>query len=700
MNPSQALVLRFSSDLEPVKRGLQQFAGQAVPLLAGVSAAAIATSKNMASMGGGIGSTLGYLRAAVSLYSEFKLALLAAGLAASGMGALFDAAAQQVERLRAIASGSKAAGVSGVFFQAWTQQLEQVGIAAKDAEQALVHAREAVKPRADATGAMAQNDILDMLGEQALGRNHVAAAAYAQFKDSQDVETRIRAVIKAIRDLNVASKELGNGDLNLLGDKLATDVFGSDKFAQPIRDAKTEMAAFEAAGVKAGTILGNDLVAQAKELDDRLRQSGETLSNELAPLYRDLAQLGLDIKAGWVDTVEVVNVLVGALGRAYARIKDIAGAIPSAFAALPPLLSPMARDGLRSYSDYANRGLSNPGAAGALVGAQLGAAADAKPPPDIPSNSPAYVSRTPTPRPPPSEFARHDVTPSAGKSAGDSQTDEVERYIQSLQKSVASLKAEVDTYGKGNVEKAKALDLARAEEAAKQRGTALTDAERQQIEKLATATGELQNKQRQLERASEQAHEQAQFFGQTLLSGLEQAIQKGSSLQDVLKGVVSALEKAALQALVLGQGPLAGLFGTAAPAGATGANSVGGLFGMLGGLFPAHAGGGRAGVDGVPTFAPFSAFANAPRFASGGGFGAILHEGEVILNAAQQRNVANAMGGGVTVHNYGGQPIETRRMSDGHLIMTVGRMIADANRAQDRGLVQTLAERQARRPTG
>jgi hypothetical protein len=80
------------------------------------------------------------------------------------------------------------------------------------------------------------------------------------------------------------------------------------------------------------------------------------------------------------------------------------------------------------------------------------------------------------------------------------------------------------------------------------------------------------------ERAAwESAQDMGQFFGNTALSSIE-ALRKGSKdLVGVLDDVIDSLAQAVLQSMLLGQGPLAGVFGT------TGAG--GGIGGLIGGLF-------------------------------------------------------------------------------------------------------------------
>lgn len=114
-------------------------------------------------------------------------------------------------------------------------------------------------------------------------------------------------------------------------------------------------------------------------------------------------------------------------------------------------------------------------------------------------------------------------------------------------------------------------------------------------EQLATATdtqrGEVESLIRTIHeetQAWEASQAAAQMFGDFAVDNLE-ALRKGTkSVIDVIGDLVDMLMKAVLQSMLLGQGPLSGLFGTANPAG-----GVGGLFGSIfagfrekGGLIP------------------------------------------------------------------------------------------------------------------
>ena len=654
MSPS--LVLRFSTDLEPVKAGLKQLAAQAVPLLGQVSAAALSAGRSFKQLAIDHEASASMIRRGLTLLAEYKAVIIGVGLAAAGIKAGLSAAADQVERLQAIGKGAEAAGVSGTFFQAWTQQLGEMGITADKAAEALVHAREAVRVKADYNGSLAQNSVLDVLGERALGAGHTLGVAYDQFKNSQDVEARIKAVVAAIRELNVEAQKTGDFRLNLVGDKLAGDVFGNADLAKPIRDAQTELDAFKAAGLAAGTILADGLVAQAKDLDDRLQKAGRTLSDDLAPVYNDLAKAGLFVKEQSVEWVESLDKVVGLLGQAYGKLKDINSLLPTINVS-GPLAAAAAALGLgadqsKTSADILRAAMAHPDAWTSAADRQrLGTAGG------MPVQFPVagagtaglpLVGPTAPVRPPPSVL---NAAASAPKAESDS-ADAVDHYVNQLQKSVDVLRSEIATYGLSNVKKQEAIDLARAEAAARERGEPLTAEETAQILKLADAYGQLKDKQLELRRATANAKQEAEFFGTTLEGALEKAVQPGAKFKDIMAGVVQSLEQAALKAMILGSGPLAGLFGTQAAVGAQGAASVGGLFGMVSGLFAtSHAAGGLAG-SGPKGFYPAALWQNAKKFDLGGAIPTLTHPGEIILNAAQQKNAAAAMGPGNTVQHF------------------------------------------------
>lgn len=113
-----------------------------------------------------------------------------------------------------------------------------------------------------------------------------------------------------------------------------------------------------------------------------------------------------------------------------------------------------------------------------------------------------------------------------------------------------------------------------------------TDANTEAGAKIAELTGRLYDQKK----AFADANAEAQFFGQTAYDAIDGLILKGETFGDVVKNIVVQLAEAALQASLLGTGPLAGLFGTASASGKGIGGILGGLFNGLLGL--GHAAGG------------------------------------------------------------------------------------------------------------
>jgi hypothetical protein len=143
--------------------------------------------------------------------------------------------------------------------------------------------------------------------------------------------------------------------------------------------------------------------------------------------------------------------------------------------------------------------------------------------------------------------------------------------------------------------------------------------------------------------ASEQLLEQQQEMrdawmelGAMGVDALDSIISGGAKAKDVLRDMVKQLASAALQASLLGQGPLASIFGTKKGGGLIGSLISGfGGGGVAAGIY--HAGG-VAGNGGPSRSVPAHAFAGAPRYHGGGVAGmkpgeipAVLQRGEIVI---------------------------------------------------------------------
>ncbi len=133
-------------------------------------------------------------------------------------------------------------------------------------------------------------------------------------------------------------------------------------------------------------------------------------------------------------------------------------------------------------------------------------------------------------------------------------------------------------------------------------------------------------------RTSKAVADAQEFFAEGATSAFTDIITGASSAEEALKRLVNQLLEASIQALLLGKGPLAGLFGTAAGSG----GGVGGIFGML-------FGGGKASGGRVSKGQVYPVGENGREFFAPGENGRIIP-----ANNLPQPNMARAVTTGAT----------------------------------------------------
>lgn len=678
-----ALVLRFGTDFGDAPAKLGQLAATAGTSMAAISTAAVAASGNLRA----VGTAASALNTAISLFSAYKLAIfgVTAGLAA--YTTIAEKAAEQVERLNDIRKASDSAGVSSDFFQHWEAAARRAGLATKEAGESLE------KFKAESTGGVSD------LGERVASHverviqnianltSRFGSVELIRFQDAGTVEEKLRIVLGLVDQLREEARITGDEQFARWGDKLEASLGPA---AARIRREFSET----------GRVFDAELVERSGQLEDRLRRANDVMDTAMKPVMRDLAALGLDLKSGWVDVVEQIARAVKLAGEFYTWVKAAREYLPSpsavagAAANLVPGLS--AVPGAVSLAMGAARGdpraqladLLRNGGGQALPGADTldprGAIPAAKPSgPNWTAMRAALASKL---------MVGEDDLPSAGKGrAGGSETDRVETLIASLEKANALLAAEADNVGRSNVEKQRAVDLAKAEAAARERGTDLTDAERSAVLNLADAHAALKSRIEEATKAQQAMRATQNYFANTAESAVERLVVGHEKLRDVLRDVIKELERAAIKSLLTGSGfggsgggglfgGLFGLFG--GNAGGAGASAGGGLFAQAGSLFGqsgvfGFSAGGVVGRDGTPMAVNPAIFAGARHYADGGPVGIIAHAGEIVLNAAQQANAARAMmgRGDIVIENHG-VDIQTQRMRDGRTAI-IAREVAE-----------------------
>lgn len=207
-----------------------------------------------------------------------------------------------------------------------------------------------------------------------------------------------------------------------------------------------------------------------------------------------------------------------------------------------------------------------------------------------------------------------------------SSADAAEREAQAVRRLISELEHELSLIGASSVEKEIANTLRRA-------GVDASSAEGQKIAELVRqidAETEALKRNEEAQKARTQALESLFQMGSDALISIADGSLKA---EDAVKRLAVQLALAAVQAALLGSGPLAGLFG-------------GGLFGGRMSVPVRHAGTSNMQPGGTSRSVSPVAFAAAPRFHNGlhnNELAAILERGEAVLTQRQAMRTAGFM---------------------------------------------------------
>lgn len=659
---NEPLLLTFGADTSKANNAIAELAGHVTSNMLRVGTALKNASQE----------TSNFSRLMAALPTEVKLA---AGAFVAFESAKFifhevsksiDEAKEKLRELVAIGQGATAAGVGTDFFQRWTSHAGELNTTAEKLAATLENARKAseVTIGIGEEGKSPLSLIQDRLEEHRKTGN-VGQGDIDTFNSAQNLEDKIKVMLDLIEKLNREMKGAAAVDIGR--------TFFGDDFASKLREG-TDAVGLMRKDLEATSKVNfsPELIARAKELNTELERAKNELSTAASTIKNDFTAAQIEVLKYTKDWYGFLTRILNWADDFYARIKDIAAKFDEISGSAT--FSEMAR-----IANAYNNVIQSVGQAGANVGYALGLRG-------LPEHfqSPEYQLAQADAQAGERTLSVKVPTGGAGDRSrnllgrgGGSSSDEVDTYIKQLQKSVDVLEAENRTYGLSNTAKAEAVDLEKALAAARSRGTPLTEKEIETVKRLADAEGAAKDRATELRFATEQANARANFFGEQLLSVFDKIGQHGTKARDIFLDIAKAIEKAALQALILGSGPFAGLFGTAGKDGNTGGlagllfgggKSLFGSFGGFGGGYgassyaaaaaaapigaygPGFAGGGMVGSGGGHYFIPASALATARHFDSGGAVPALLHPGEVVLNAAQQANVAGKMRGSQSIN--------------------------------------------------
>lgn len=589
---ANALVLKFRADTSAAQNAITSMAKTGASQMAILAAGAAAAGRT-------IDSSL--------LSTLFKLATAITGLQAAYAGFGIVAAAslaiaiERMQEYRKVADDAAKAGLSTDFFQKFTQALGTTKEKVDALKLALRQAREATAERLDGSA------FGNRLGEFNTNSGTLGAQL-AAFRAAQTTEERIRAAAAAVDEL------LARGD-RLVALDLAEKLFGAQAAQDLIAraDASGRSLGQMVEALDGKNIISPEQIENAKELERRLEAARSKMADGLKPIMADLEVLGQALYRGWVSTEEAIANATAAVGRFYKILKDSVLLLPS-FQGLPGSVQQATAtaelqnverqlDGIRRSGvfDPRQRGLEQQREAlRGRIYQQQGRdmlAADAVPAIDMPASGPVELG----PNDPTARMAREllaerqrrrytggagTTAPSAGGGGGAaSEADAYAKLVAQIEKATAALQAEYQTLGLNRFERERAILLAKAEAELKEKGRELTASERADLE----AKIEVQARYKMLiedtKTAMEKSKELQNFIGTSVSGFLSDIASGGRNAADSIMNITKRLIDMGAQAALLGQGPLAGLFGL------TGSNgNVGGIIGALFGGF--RAGGG------------------------------------------------------------------------------------------------------------
>ncbi|MCJ2078811.1 hypothetical protein MKK68_24760 [Methylobacterium sp. E-016] len=590
------------------------------------TAAALGSKTAAAGVQAGVAGTstaLTTILAQVPALGGIAVALGTVGLSYAVVSAAVGQANAQLDKFVALGATSEKTGIGVDLVQRFQDIGKEAKLTAEQIEAALQKAGQTLSPKFEQTDPI-KKQLFDVFESGYTG--DFQSKGLSQYLGSKDNEARIRAVVTAMQELRDLGLQFGAIDL-------ANKVFGPE-VADRIRSGRLEIEAIaEALDRKREDLVSEDQVRTAEEFRDRLADAAEEIDKALH-LSVGLAGAGQSVLDVFLKIAEATAKAATSAGTFLDKVLK-AAAVPLNVPQGADLQSPLSRPRTRGEGE---------GSLGSDLGAVAGTGARGRTLYDKPIGPEPFI---PTVMPPPGGPPRRPLdiiqdaqrTPHESKgrgSSGASETDPIETFTNALEKQAAALKAETEAFDKSNAEKAVAIQLAKANEIATQNGTKLTDEQTEAVRKAATETSNYKDKLSDLEQQQRQAASAARFLGDALSDGFADAILEGKSFGDVLKDLEKQIARSALRSVFTGEGPLAGLLGTAAPA-SGGSNSVGGLAG----LFSRGFGGGAD--SGLPNL-NFGGFSGGGYTGDGGKYdpAGIVHRGEFVFDQETVRRIGPA----------------------------------------------------------
>jgi hypothetical protein len=477
----------------------------------------------------------GFASALASVFTPGRVALAAAAATAAALG---GGAHQASQELADIADKARLAGLSVQTFLGAQVLGARVGLGIDQVREALVNAGKEFEAFKRNEGGV--KDTLEKIDASFLGVVDKARSA-GEFID---------IVGRKIQSLPTTE-----------GRQLAEQLFGTEagqRFFDMIRNGELSMRKLaETAGEGSKNI---DQVAEAsRKMQTEIAEAARISDTKLLVAFGQLSDPVSLLILKWQQLKGLVADVASAIQKDF---KEASTAVDRVVEAQKALSQPHQTGGEAASSvfDRMRRGQSF----GRLI--PLGDSG-------IPGTEAAGESR--------SRYQAREDAAKAARSGGSKATkdakDAIADYIKSLKEAEDLAKADLDTWKLGNVEKAKAEALVKAENIAQKEKRTLTDAQRKDIEATAAATATYKQNIEDLRKKQQELNDVMRQFGDFAANALQDLATRARSARDILSDLIKLLGSNLLRGALTGEGMFGNLLG-----GGSGQN--GGLGGILGAI--------------------------------------------------------------------------------------------------------------------
>jgi tape measure domain-containing protein len=285
-------------------------------------------------------------------------------------------------------------------------------------------------------------------------------------------------------------------------------------------------------------------------------QALERLKNELINLIGEVDR-ATGISSGFASVLggiaDAAGAMAAGVGRAAAAVQRFSEAFER-FIGLKPELGAVAQEPL--IVDVNGKVLSGGGPAQSVIEAQReaqrGRALGALPP----AVKPVSLKQFP--------IDDDEETGGGGRAAAGraQRISDYEREVQALNRRTAALNLDISTFGQS----AEAISRAKIEQqllnALQKDGVTVSDEQRGKIAELAQAYTETEARLKTMKDTQAAQNELTKFAGQAISSFFSDVVSGGKNAEQALMNLTKRLADAAFQAVLLGEGPLAKVFGT------------------------------------------------------------------------------------------------------------------------------------------